>query len=240
MAGDCISDSNLAPRRNGNIIVTTQSAPDLFEIESHGNRTGWLLTTFANEANAFGVVELEQDVFYVGTANYTHAPTWSGVQGSNKIFRVNMTSRTPVVSTVVEISEAYTCDGLTVLNATSGLIMTGDTQPGTLYLIDVTDSSYKPVYHNEQLNETALNASELSHVGLNGLKYYKGYLYFTVTSRGTFGRLPLSTSTGRVSGNFEILYNITLPDDIEVDSDVALLTELKSGVVAVPVNKSSR
>ncbi|KAI9677982.1 MAG: hypothetical protein M1822_008090 [Bathelium mastoideum] len=235
-----VSGSNLLPLQNGNILITTQSAPTLLEIQTQRNHTARSITTFPNEANTFGVVEVEKDVYYVGTANYTLAPRWSGIQGSNKIFRVNMTSGNPEVSMVVEISEGYTCDGLTVVNATSGLIVTGDTQSGTLYLIDVLANTYEPIYQSTQLNETAANPSELAHVGINGLKYYRGHLYFTVTSRGTFGRMPFSPATGRVSGSIEILNSLPLPDDIEVYGDKVLLTELQVGIFTVSVGQTVR
>ncbi|KAI9715532.1 MAG: hypothetical protein M1828_000784 [Chrysothrix sp. TS-e1954] len=232
-----VSAANLIQRSNGKILVTTQGAPALYEIDPTGHDVARLVTTFSEHENTFGIAEVEPDVFYVTAGNYTHAPTWKGTQNSNSIYRVNVTSNVTHISKVVDLPEAYTLDGSTTINAETGLIMVGDTQSGILYLINVFHQTYKCVFYSQLLNQTASSPSELDHVGINGISYAQGYLYYTDTSRHTFGRIAMQ-DTGLPVGGLEDLLSLPLPDDIEVDNDIAILTELQYGLIVVHLKKS--
>lgn len=58
-----ISGSNLAPRRNGKLLATTQGAAKVYEIGPSREQSASLLTTFPAHQNTFGIVEVEPDVF---------------------------------------------------------------------------------------------------------------------------------------------------------------------------------
>ena len=85
------------------------------------------------------------DVFYVIASNYTSAPDYYGFQGSVSILEVDLrgvpdpvnTQGDIKVSKIVDIPQAQLLDGFAVVNETFGLLISGDAQTGTLYLINV-------------------------------------------------------------------------------------------------------
>lgn len=149
-----VSGSNLVQARDGSILATTQGSPDVWRIDgSEGQR----IATFAGHQNTFGIVELGENIFYVNAANYTHAPDWKGVPGSNTVYRLNLDHNVtaPVVSSVVTISEALTCDGMAVLSQELGLILMADTQTGELFSVDTRQNTYSSIFQSELWTMTA-------------------------------------------------------------------------------------
>ena len=101
--------------------------------------------SFEGYTSLFGIVELQTDIFYVIASNYTSAPDYFGFEGSVSILEVDLRGvPNPVitqgeikVSKIVDIPQAQLLDGFAVVNKKAGLLISGDAQTGTLYLINV-------------------------------------------------------------------------------------------------------
>jgi len=181
---------------------------------------------------------LETDVFYIIASNFTGAPDDYGFQGTVSIFEVDIRN-TLRASKVVDVPQAQLLDGFDVVNKPAGLLITGDAQTGTLYLIDVHQRTATPILQNELLEGiTSARAAGLAHIGINGLRVFDGKLYFTNTAKGTYGQVPLDASTGKPSGSPSNLANYsTLTDDLSFDSEGnAFISEDLVGIVLRPAN----
>ena len=196
---------NIHPRLNGRILVTLDTAPELWQINPYQNQTGGLVHVFEDKTALFDIVELTPDVFYIIASNFTGPPDYYGSPGTVSIFEVDLcgildptvSPSTAKVSRVLDIPDAQLFDGLVVINQAKGLLMSGDAQEGTLYLIDIKKREASAVLSDIALIGTAQAAAAgLAHIGVNGLKFHNGELYFTNTAKGIYGRMSINTTTG--------------------------------------------
>ncbi|KAL8653590.1 MAG: hypothetical protein Q9210_002008 [Variospora velana] len=218
---------NIKPRRNGQLLVTVYTVPELWQIDPTRNQTGSILHTFVGYTSLFGIVESQTDVFYVITSNFTGAPDYFGFQGSTSIFEVDLrhhqgphaTQHSVNVSKVVDIPAAQLLDGFAVVNQSAGLLMSGDAQTGVLYLINTHLRTATAVLQDALLNGTETGrASGLAHVGVNGIKFYGSDLYFTNTAKGLYGKVRLDTSTGLPTRGPALIENYgSYLDDLSFD-----------------------
>ena len=242
---------NIISRVNGQILVTINTAPQLYQIDPSRNQSGGIVHQFQGYTSLFGIVELQTDVFYVIASNFTSAPDYFGIQDSASIFEVDLhgipdptTAQSAVkVSKIVDVPQAQLLDGFGVVNHTAGLMITGDAQTGTLYLIDVYRRSVTAVLQDVLLKGTSDGrAAGIDHIGINGLKVYRDDLYFTNTAKGTFGKVPLDSVTGRPAGELSVLANYgTLTDDLSFDlHGNAFISEPLNGVLLRPANTTPK
>ena len=241
---------NIKPRLNGQILVTLDTAPELWQINPYKNQTGGLVHAFKGKTAVFGIVELTLDLFYVIASNFTGPPDYYGLLGTVSIFEVDLrgildptSSLSAVkVSKVLDIPQAQLLDGLVLVNQANGLLMSGDAQEGTLFLIDVRKRKASAVLSDPLLiGTTEAAAAGLGHVGINGLKLRGGDLYFTNTAKGLYGRIHINTTTGRPIGKPSIIANYgTDVDDLSFDSaGNQFISEDVNGVLLRPATDSA-
>ena len=212
---DNYQPENIKQRTNGALLVTINSKPLLYQIDPTSNQTGDIIVEFAGYTSLFGIVESgTEDVFYVVANNFTGNPDFWGIKGTNSIWKVDMrdvgmqASSPPNrqllesstrVEKVVDIPEAGLLDGLTLINAQSNYLVTGDAQNGTLWMIDAPNQNATAMFQNDAMAGTSpdRNAS-LAHVGINGIKFSnqgsQNLLYWTNTAKGEFWSMPMNPS----------------------------------------------
>ena len=239
------SGENLVVRPNGKVLITAQGAPDLYQIDPSQKNASAVLHSFSESQVLFGIVQLEPDVFYVLSASLGPPPNYQPPPAANILWRVDLTSAGDAlapssdavrVSKVVDVSDARTLDGLAVLNAEKGLLVTGDAQTGTVFVIDVRQGIYSAPYQAAELAPTNASDYILDHVGINGIKYANPYLYFSNVAKSTFGRVALSNTDGSALRHPCVLADIPRPDDLFIYSDqTALLTSLENGVYSLDI-----
>ena len=187
---------NMIVRSSGNVLVTLDTSPDLYQINPFLNQTGGIAHRFEGYTSLFGIVEEKTDVFYVIASNFSGPPDYEGYGGSVSIFEVDLRNvPDPTISQgavkaskIVNVPEAQLLDGLTIVDQRRGLLMSGDAQTGTLYLIDTHKHTEDAVLQEELLMGTSeAVAAGLAHIGVNGLKFHNGTLYFTNTAKGLYG-----------------------------------------------------
>ena len=200
----------IVQRPSGKLLVTINTHPLLYEIDPYSNQVGGIVHRFAGYQSLFGIVESAQpDLYYLIANNFTGIPDFWGFPGSNSIFSVDLRqvpdpttphgNRLVKVTKVVDIPEAGLLDGITIVNAQKGILITGDAQSGTLYLIDTTKGTAKAILKDALLAGTATDrAASLAHTGINGIKYYKPCqeLYTTNTAKGLLVTIGLDHHTG--------------------------------------------
>lgn len=219
---------NIKVRSSGEILVTLDTAPELYQINPFRNQTGGIAYRFEGYTSLFGIVEGTADIFYVIASNFSGPPLYYGYEGSVSIFEVDLRDVSDLknsqsaakVSKVVDVPPAQLLDGLVIVNHADGLLMSGDAQTGTLYLIDIRKQTVNAVLQDELLDSTSHEAAAgLAHIGVNGLKLYHGDLFFTNTAKGLYGRVPIDTTTGKPTGRPSILSSYgTFVDDLSFDS----------------------
>ncbi|RAK88388.1 hypothetical protein BO79DRAFT_255588 [Aspergillus costaricaensis CBS 115574] len=206
---------NIATRYNGQLLVTSTVSPYLHQVsplqENHVSR----VVRVPETAGLLGITELEQDIFYVISANISGV---LGTPGSNAVWKVDLrnldqlsdsgTVHAPV-SLVARFPSAGVLNGMCRLseNDTSSLLI-ADSEAGQIYKLDVHNGSIQTM-----MNETALKDTQTGlQVAVNGIHTYDSYVYFTNLNQGIFGRIPI-TQTGRPTGPVDVIVRGAPGDD---------------------------
>ncbi|PYH82663.1 hypothetical protein BO82DRAFT_431580 [Aspergillus uvarum CBS 121591] len=207
---------NIATRHNGQLLVTSVVSPYLHQVSPLKENQVSRVVRVPQTTGLLGIAELEQDIFYVISANLSGA---SGVPGSNAVWKVDLRNldlssefgavHVPV-SLVAKLPSAGLLNGMCRMseNSTSSLLI-ADSQAGQIYKLDVHSGSVETT-----LNETALKDTQTGlQVAANGIHTYKSNVYFTNLNQGIFGRIPINTQNGRPTGPVDVIVRGVPGDD---------------------------
>mgnify|MGYP001562270590 CR=1 FL=1 len=182
------SIDNIAARANGQILAVGLT-PNLFQVDPLGDATAAIVATFPSPITAIaGLTETSHDVFYVTAGNVTNT-TIVATTATLSVWEVNMNGYTPQtglvkpVKKIADFPEARLLDGMTTLNPSEGLLLISDTVLGLVWSLNVnTGAKYQII----NIPDTQVISGVIPALGVNGIKYKNGYLYFTTSSQGIF------------------------------------------------------
>jgi hypothetical protein len=189
---------NIAVRRNGQLLVTRLDVPELWSIDPK-HRAASLLHSFSEVTSLAGITEVREDVFAIAGFNFS-TTTGQTYPGSGRILLADLSKQSPSFKAFGNIPQSILLNGIATFDPCPGVILIAESIFGLVYKLDLDTGAYALVS-----NDTALQAAPdaSSPVGVNGLKVRGNYLYFTSSSLGKFGRLPL-TKNALPAGPIEI------------------------------------
>ena len=138
----------------------------------------------------YGITETTPDQFYVAGGNLSLTASTRDL-GSFRIWHVNLTSFESEGQVEVQETTRFanaTPNGLWTLDAERGVILATDSTNGVVYRVDVASGENRITIDDPVLKPPA-NAT--TYPSPNGIAVSGGYLYFTNTGAGTFGRVPI-------------------------------------------------
>ncbi|KAJ3873223.1 hypothetical protein F5051DRAFT_432365 [Lentinula edodes] len=206
-----ISLENLAVRQTGEIIVTFDSEPTIYQIEPEVNGTGTFIYTFEGYTDLHGIVEVQPDQFYV-TAGNLSLVTHIDVLGSCSVFHVNK---------VADFPNSRILNGMALLSQEEGLVYIA--RVGIVNILNVNTGENFVAINNSLTNQPP-GASEISNCvhGVHVVQLTPNsqkYLYFSNYAQGIIGRVPIHDS-GLASGAAEVVAgNLTTPEDFILDTE---------------------
>ena len=208
---------NLAIRQNGQILVTVLSAPELYLVDPFdADSSATLIHRFPKATGLLGIVELQQDVFYVIAGNWS-VETFQTTVGSYSVWKIDMrSSKVPdgspaITSKVTDVLDGVFLNGMVVLNRWRGLVVIGDAGAGVVFTLNVETGVY-----SQTINDPTMKPISL-HLGINGMKIHGGYLYYFATEQKLFSRIPINASDGTPAGPVEVIATIFFGDDFSFD-----------------------
>ena len=161
------------------------------------------VTTIPNITGLYGIAEAGQDQFYVAGGRFNLTASTREI-GSYAVWHVNLTcfddGLEPEVTKISDFPRA-TVNGMWTLDAAAGLILATDSTNGVIYRLDVNTGENEITIDDPVLK---IPANGTVSLGVNGIEVRDGYLYFTNTGAGTFGRIPMD-SQGVQTGPGEVL-----------------------------------
>ena len=217
---------NIATRHNGQLLLTSTASPTLYQVDPFNKNAITSIADIPYSTGLLGIVELEEDVFYVVSANLS-SPI-QGVPGSNAVWKVDMRDHdfcfgsnrrakaTTPLSLVANITSAQLLNGMCRLadhDRTSLLI--ADSQAGKIFKLDTHTGSFQTIIDDNALK----NSPSGLQVAVNGIHVKGSLLFFTNLNKGIFGQIPISLSTGLPTGPIEVIVNGVQGDDFVVSSD---------------------
>ncbi|KAK1992161.1 hypothetical protein LX36DRAFT_704266 [Colletotrichum falcatum] len=197
---------NLAVRANGKLLITMIAPyPQVYQLDPLSpNPVPELIATFPNHLAALGIDEIKPDVFAVVANNFTNSARGSTL-GSNTVYRVDMrtydTNGEAKVSVLADIPDAVFLNGLTTIKGRpGGKILTADSFNGQILEVD-TKTGTSQVWIDDPILH--FPAGAIIDLGVNGVRYRQedGFVYFSVLTRGTLGRVPYSPVGIRENSN---------------------------------------
>lgn len=193
---------SLAFRRNGDILTTALSSPEVFLVDHHDAKPVKVVHTFANATSCTGITRLGRDVFYVIAGNFSLS-TFEAVPGSWSVYRVDVRHHHPhttkpkpaEVSWVANFPDSIMLSGITVLNKWKKWLLVSDSSAGVVYRLEIKTGKVVKV-----LDEPLMKPSSSSFgVGIKGIAVPTNHLFnrrhpvlfFTNTDRNILGLMEI-------------------------------------------------
>lgn len=116
------------------------------------------------------------------------------------------------------LPEAIMLNGAASLPDNEGIVLLADSQVACIWRVNITSGTYDKAIVGDFL---AAPANATLPIGVNGLKVRAGYVWFTNTATGVFGRVPID-SEGYPTGDNETIATVSTStswDDFNVFAD---------------------
>ncbi|MCJ1263454.1 hypothetical protein MMC22_003324 [Lobaria immixta] len=164
---------NLAIRRNGNILTTALSSPELFEVDNRGKDPIKLVHTFANETGCTGITQMGRETFYIIAGNFSLS-NFTGVPGSWSVYKVKLHRHLPrsaQVSLVAKFPDSIVLNGITVLSKSKKWLLVSDSAAGVVYRLEAKTGKIAKV-----LEDPLMKPDSPSGVGVDGIRFDRNIL----------------------------------------------------------------
>ena len=153
-----------------------------------------------------GIAQTGADVYTVAAGDFIFGPQVqggiAGVPGSFSIWNVDLSGHEAKAYKVVDIPEAGALNGLIVAPGSQGKysprtdknyygvdeILVADSGLGAIWKVNIKTGQY-----SQYLASPLFQPQPYLQLGINGLKYNSGYLYFTNSALFTFGAVKLNS-----------------------------------------------
>jgi hypothetical protein len=215
---------NIAVRHNGQILVTTISAPVLLQVDPTYKRDAVTAAQIPDATGILGVVELEKDVFYVGAGDLSNV-TATSLVFPTKIWEVDMRSfrvnqggnitRQSKVTLIADLSNTTFVNTLCRLGPKdNSAILISDSGAGHVLRLDVRTGVASVVISDPTMRSTIPGAA-----GITGIHMHGSNLFYANFAATNFLRMPISLTTGKPTGPPTLITNDTLVDDFTLSRD---------------------
>ena len=206
---------NLEPRSNGQLVLTVSSQPVIYSIDpSKKNQPPTPLYHFPNVSGTLGIAEIAPDVFAVVAGNWS-TTTFQAIPGSFYIWSVDLTTSSPTAKIISPIPEAAALNGAATLDGSPDLLLIADSSLGAVWRLNVTSGDYSIAIQDPLFS----NWSSPIPIGINGIRTFRGSLYFLNSAQGSYGRVPIS-SNGSATGEVEVIGRVDVPQVVVDDFDM--------------------
>jgi sugar lactone lactonase YvrE len=208
---------NIAVRSNGELLVTLLTSPELYLVSPSDPKEAVLVHKFDEVLAVTGIIEVKEDVFYVGGGNYSLS-AFSNEQGSYRIWEVDLTGfgkdSKAAIKQVAHLPGAGLANGFELLSKEAGTILIADSVNGIVWKVNVNDGKVEKVIELDEMKPPPPPALQ---IGINGIKVRDGYLYWSNTVKMLFCRIKIDEE-GKPTGSVEVLERDILIDDFCFDN----------------------
>ncbi|KAJ4310788.1 hypothetical protein N0V84_010796 [Fusarium piperis] len=214
---------NIALRSNGNLLLTTFGNGDIYSVNPSIPDAHVVLKVKDIDALT-GIAEVERDLFVVSGGIYDGGTYFE--EGSMKILLIDFRGcgeshhGNPSVHPILEGKDAGVINGMTPLPHHQHIVLGAASWTGEIWRINTKTRTSEVIIRDDLL---AAIPSGPYPLGVNGLKIFRGYLYFTNTGRQLFGRFKIDEYGNKI-GDMEVIWQAPVgtkiaPDDFSLDQD---------------------
>lgn len=222
---------NIAVRHNGQILTTITTTPEIYQVDPRKERDPILLHSFP-ATSLTGIAELQPDVFYVATGNFSSDGPFAAVPDSFVIWKLDLRSfsvrhRKPAeVSKIATFPKARLLNGVAVLDHRKGLLLIADSLLGLIWRLNVHTGEVK-IFIDDPLTKGSPDP-KLSF-GVNGIKVRNGAVYFSNSDRKIIARLNVNYDGTPKGPAVVVVKGITGADDFAIAPNGAFFATENTG-----------
>jgi hypothetical protein len=219
---------NLAMRANGQILVSRLDTPEVVQVDPTGHNAPVTVASWdpATYLGCLGISETTPDMFYVITSGFFDANSVL-TSGVNSIWKIDMSTfavsektgavvSKATVSKLVDVTTSDLLNGLITLNDNS--LLAADSYNGSVYRINTHSGNYTVAIDDEKMKFDSV-PNPTAKIGVNGIKIYDGYLYWTNTAAGTLNRIRITAHGTGVGKSEVVASNVPKADDFVFRDD---------------------
>ncbi|KAJ4381021.1 hypothetical protein N0V86_003368 [Didymella sp. IMI 355093] len=226
---------NIVAMRNGSLLVTVVGRPEIHIVNPLATPSTASLAASIPDVNAaLGITELSNNMFAVAAGNVTADNT--PVSGSFSVWSIDLTRRhgAAKISKMTDVPAMGMVNGLTALDKRTLLL--ADSWKGNIVALDVK-SGDSSVWFEDESTASNFSAPGLQ-LGVNGIKAYGEWVYFTNTVRNSLSRIRVDAATRKPVSEVKVLAqgdDVAMPDDFAVlrDGSVILGRPLSDELIKV-------
>ncbi|KAH7116818.1 hypothetical protein B0J11DRAFT_592832 [Dendryphion nanum] len=207
-SGSPSSAEGIAARSNGQLLVSFFDKGELWTVDPATKKAS-KVASFTDATCTGAITEIAPDVFAVVAGQFSFGG--GNKPGSWAIWKVDFTKATPVASVLKKIPESTFFNGLTTLN--NDTILIGDAGKGAIWRLNVNTGAYSIA-----IQDTTMAPPSGQPMGLDGLRYVNGTIYFTNVFKNTFHKVAVD-ATGKATGSIATIWSGTMADDLWVTPD---------------------
>ncbi|KUJ23695.1 uncharacterized protein LY89DRAFT_679035 [Mollisia scopiformis] len=197
---------NIRVRFNGELLLTSMSVPTLFEIDPTASTpNASIVYTFPNATGLAGITETVPDTFAIVSATWDLVNT-RAILGTIVVWTINLGSTPPIVHRIANVTNSTSFNGIASIPESPNLILAADSAIGAIWRVDLLTGLYGIAFSDPLF--TPISTAQGSNLGINGLKIKDGYLHFTDSAQGIYGRVEID-SLGNKIGAVDLIANIT-------------------------------
>ena len=222
---------NIAVRRNGQILTTVTTAPEIYQVDPCKERAPVLLHSFP-ATSVVGLAELHPDVFYVTSGNSTSGSDGRilAVPGSFAVWKLDLRGKQVRVSKIATVPKARLLNGVAVLDYRKRLLLIADSILGLIWQLNVHTREVE-VFADDPLAKASPGAKDPT--GINGIKVRNGAVYWTNTDQKIIARLDLKHNGTPKGPAVVVVKGIIGADDFNIGPNGAFFAAQNAGSALV-------
>jgi hypothetical protein len=232
---------NLAIRANGDVLTTVLSPDaDLYRLPaSDGHKSAELVHRFSGVNGLLGITEVCADEFAI-IAGQFNADS-SAVPKSFELWTAKFDRNNGVsVSKVVDMPHLGFANGMTTLDAKTGIVLIADSARGLIWSVNIRTGEQQLALKHPSMKP--VEDMPPKPIGINGVRVYNlggtTYVYYTSMNKNLLVRVPVNPATAEAAGKYELFQLPTGPTDMGTTPDDFCVDE--DGVAYIAANVQNR
>ena len=215
-AGHFIENIHLRP--NGRLLLSSLSSGDLFAVDPEApSPSAKAVASMPGSTGLSGIAMIGIELLAVSGGVYGH---FKFDDMSVYVVSIPENSDSGTLLDSISVPDAHGLNGMAALPAMPRVVLSADSIAGCIYRIN-TLMRVVDIAFADQL----LGPGPTFKFGINGLKIYNGYVYFTNSGQGTFARVKINDD-GSKAGDIEVVARLSgvqgmghAYDDFTLDSE---------------------
>lgn len=193
---------NIHARDDGLLLLSTFSSGNLLILDPRAATPTAKSVVTLNSTGLTGMATIGGNIYAVSGGIHS---TFIFANNSMNIYVVYVpdNSHPGILLETINVPNTQMLNGMAALPATPQIVLSADSIGARIFRINTLTRKVDVAF-----SDPALGPGPAVPLGANGLKIYNGFLYFTNSGLGTFGRIKINPD-GSKAGNAEILARLS-------------------------------